>query len=179
MAIDILVAPLLRLPIFHGLKPLQITEIVRRAERIVYRPGQVIIEENAEGDAAVIVVDGDAVRVSGPELFSRAEMVPKGALLAEMAMLVETQHTSTVVARSNVRALRIPRAELHAMMADDPAVADHFVQKIAGRLSRIADELRRVDATLAGPDRDDAPSMPMPPLTPPPAPSAPASLVLH
>ena len=43
----------------------------------------------------------------------------------------------------------------------------------------IADELRRVDATLAGPDRDDAPSMPMPPLTPPPAPTAPASLVLH
>lgn len=155
MAIDVLVAPLLRLPIFHGLKPLQITEIVRRAERIVYRPGQVIIEENGEADASVVIVDGEAMRVSGPELSARAEIVPKGALLAEMAMLIETQHSSTVVARGNVRALRIPRAELHHIMADDPAVADHFVQKIAGRLSRIADELRRVDTALAGDEAGD------------------------
>lgn len=152
MAIDVLVAPLLRLPIFHGLKPLQITEIVRRAERIVYRPGQMIIEENAEADAAIIVVDGEAVRVSGPELASRAEVVPKGALLAEMAMLIETQHSSTVVARGNVRALRLPRSEIQDIMAEDPSVADHFVGKITGRLSRIAAELRRVDATLAGAD---------------------------
>lgn len=150
MAIDVLVAPFLRLPIFSGLKPLQITEIVRRCERIVYRPGQMLIEENADADAAIIVVEGEAVRVSGPELAERAEVVPKGALLAEMGMLIETQHTSTVVARSNVRALRIPRAEIHDMMADDPLVADHFVQIIAKRLARIADELRRVDGHLAG-----------------------------
>ncbi len=152
MAIDMLVAPFLRLPIFSGLKPLQITEIVRRAERIVYRPGQILIEENAEADAAIVIVEGEAVRVSGPDLTQRAEIVPKGALLAEFGMLIETQHTSTVVARTSVRALRVPRAEIHAMMAEDPAVADHFVQIIARRLSRLAEELRRVDGLLAGPE---------------------------
>lgn len=176
MAIDVLVAPLLRLPIFHGLKPLQITEIVRRAERIIYRPGQMIIEENGEADAAIVLVDGEAVRVSGPELASRAEVVPKGALLAEMGMLIETQHTSTVVARTNVRALRIPRAELHEIMADDPAVADHFVQKIAGRLSRIADDLRRVDMALAG---DDAADGRTPAMVPPPAGAMTDAVVVH
>jgi hypothetical protein len=39
MAIDALVKPFLLLPLFQGLKPLQLTEIVRRADRIIYRPG--------------------------------------------------------------------------------------------------------------------------------------------
>ena len=68
MAIDALVKPLLQLPLFRGLKPMQITEIVRRADRIVYRPGDVIIEEHAEADAAIVLVEGEAVRVSGPDL---------------------------------------------------------------------------------------------------------------
>jgi CRP-like cAMP-binding protein len=157
MAIDALVRPLLDIAIFRGLKPLQLTEIVRRAERTVYRPGQILIEENAEADAAIVIVAGEAVRVSGPDLQSRAEPVPPGALLAELAMLIETQHTSTVVARSSVRALRLPRAEIHEIMAQDPDMADHFVQKIAGRLHDMHGELSRIyyglDATpaMAGP----------------------------
>lgn len=160
MAIDALVKPLLQLSIFRGLKPMQITEIVRRAERVVYRPGDMIIEEHGEADAAVVIVEGEAVRVSGPELAGRADPVPAGALLAELGMLIETQHSSTIVARTAVRAMRIPRHEIHEMMAEDPAVADHFVQKISARLSRMADELRRVDAALAGSTAHFAPAAP-------------------
>jgi len=150
MAIDALVKPLLQLPLFRGLRPMQITEIVRRADRIVYRPGDVIIEEHAEADAAIVLVEGEAVRVSGPDLSGRAEPVQVGSLLAELGMLIETQHSSTIVARTTVRAMRIPRTEIHEMMAEDPAVADHFVQKIAARLTKLADELRSIDSTLAG-----------------------------
>ena len=129
MAIDALVKPLLQLPLFRGLKPMQITEIVRRADRIVYRPGDVIIEEHAEADAAIVLVEGEAVRVSGPDLSGRAEPVQVGSLLAELGMLIETQHSSTIVARTAVNAMRIPRTEIHEMMAEDPAIADHFRAK--------------------------------------------------
>jgi len=133
MAIDALVRPFLALDLFRGLKPLQVTEIVRRADRIVYRPGDVIIRENEEGDAAILLVAGEAVRLSG-NFKASAEALPEGALLGEMAMLIETQHSTTVVARSAVRALRITRSELYDLMAEDPKIADHFVQKISGRL---------------------------------------------
>lgn len=150
MAIDALVKPLMNVAIFQGLKPLQITEIARRAERVVYRPGQAIIEEDVDGDAAVLIVSGDAVRISGPGCEGAPREIAQGALLGEMAMLIETQHSSTVIARGSVRALRITRADLHAQMEEDPAVADHFVGKITGRLTRLAQELRTVDATLGG-----------------------------
>jgi CRP-like cAMP-binding protein len=150
MAIDALVKPLLNVPLFQGLKPLQITEIARRAERVVYKAGETIIAEDDTGEAAILIVAGDAVRTSGPDLEGAAESVPPGALVGEMAMLVESRHTSTIVARGAVRALRIMRSDLLAQMEDDPTLADHFVQKIAGRLNRLAKELRAIDAALGG-----------------------------
>jgi CRP-like cAMP-binding protein len=153
MPIDARVLPFLRVPLFEGLKPLQITEIARRAARIIYRPGDVIIKERSEGDAAVLIVAGEAVRVSGPEMSEPAELVPVGALLGEMAMLVETEHSSTVVARTTVRAIKISRAEIHAQMAGDPGLADHFQNKISGRLSRLVVELRRINELIAEPSR--------------------------
>ncbi|MCU0955220.1 MAG: cyclic nucleotide-binding domain-containing protein [Hyphomicrobium sp.] len=148
MAIDAFVQAMLKLEIFQGLKPLQITEIARRAYRVVYKPGDFIIRQDEDGDAAVIVVSGDAVRISGPGLSEPAEPVPQGSLLGEMAMLIETQHTSTVIARNTVRALRISREELQAQMADDSSLADHFVQRITARLSTVLESLKAIDALV-------------------------------
>ena len=149
MAIDALVKPFLLLPLFQGLKPLQLTEIVRRADRIIYRPGDVIIEEDQVGDAAIVIVSGDAVRVTGLEPGEAAEPVIEGSMIGEMAMLVETIHSATILARSTVKALRLTRAEMHDAMADDPQLADHLTRKITERLHRVAQDLRSVDRTLA------------------------------
>jgi len=154
MAIDALVLPLLNVPLFQGLKPLQLTEIARRADRIVYKPGDVIVTAHAEPDAAVLVISGEAVRTEGPGLKDGAEAIPAGALISEMTMLIATECTSTVVARTPVRALRITRAEMLAQMTADPTLADHFIEKISGRLSSFVDGLREIDrslSTLGGP----------------------------
>mgnify|MGYP001306871819 FL=1 len=160
MAIDALVLPLLNVPLFQGLKPLQLTEIARRADRIVYKPGDVIVTAHAEPDAAVLVVSGEAVRTEGPGLADGGkEDIPAGALISEMTMLIETECTSTVVARTSVRALRITRAEMLAHMTDDPTLAEHFIDKISGRLSAFVEGLREIDRSLAGvggPADDDA-----------------------
>jgi len=149
MAIDALVLPLLNVPLFQGLKPLQLTEIARRADRIVYKPGEVIVAAHGEPDAAVLVVSGEAVRTEGPGLDGTAEAIPAGALISEMTMLIETECASTVVARTPVRALRITRSEMLAHMEDDPTLAEHFISKIAGRLSTFVSGLKEIDRQLA------------------------------
>ncbi len=150
MAIDTFVRPLLALEIFQGLKPLQITEIARRAYRVVYKPGDIILREDEDGDAAVVIVSGEAVRITGPALSEPAEAVPPGSILGEMAMLVETRHSSTIIARTAVRALRIAREDLQAQMAEDAALADHFLHRIATRLSDMLDTLRSIDTLISG-----------------------------
>ena len=149
MAIDALVKPFLLLPLFQGLKPLQLTEIVRRADRIIYRPGDILIEEDQVGEAAIIIVSGEAVRITGGDSGDAAEPIAEGSMIGELAMLVETVHSSTIVARGTVKALRLTRAEMHALMAEDPRLADHLTQKITARLQRLAQELRAVDRALA------------------------------
>ncbi len=148
MAIDALVKPFLLLPLFQGLKPLQLTEIVRRADRIIYRPGDTIIEEDQTGEAAIVIVSGEAVRVSGLEPGEAAETIVEGSMIGEMAMLVETVHSATIVARTTVKALRLTRTEMHAAMADDHKLADHLTEKITARLHNIAIELRAVDQAI-------------------------------
>lgn len=150
MAIDALVEPLLKVPLFQGLRPMQITEIARRAHRVVFQPGDVIVEADRAEDGAMLIVAGEAVRVSGPDFSGVAEPVQVGSLLSEMTMIIETESSSTFVARTTVRALRISRDELLEQMSEDTALADHFIERISGRLSEFVSELRDVDAVLSG-----------------------------
>lgn len=155
MSIDAFSAQLVRLELFQGLRPLQITEIVRRAERIVYKPGQKLIEDGEAGEAGIILISGEAVRTRAPMTpEGQEEVIEPGAMLGEMAMLIETEHSSTVIARTPVKALRIPRAIMLEIMIDDPRLAEHFVAKVARRLHNIAAELRKIDVVLAGEDAD-------------------------
>lgn len=156
MSINVLARQLMSQEIFRGLSPLQLTEIVRQAERVVYRPGQSIVQAGEQGDAAIVVIAGDAVRFSemAPgESAPQAYAVSVGSILGELAMLVEHEHGSTVVAHTTVRVLRITRQALQAQMREDPGLADHFVDRISARLRQIADELRALDQELF--DNDD------------------------
>ena len=148
MAVDAIVAPLLRVGLFHGLKPLQITEIARHAERIVFKAGDVITEAGADGDAAYVIVAGSAHRVANPDEVAAPDAIVPASIIGEMAMLIEHQYGSTVIADGAVRALRITRDALHAQMLDDPGLARHLMDRIAERLSQVASELRRIDSTL-------------------------------
>ena len=149
MAIDRLVAPLLRVPLFAGLKPLQITELARRAERVKFRCGDTIARAGAPGDGAYLVVSGLAEHVVSSDPESPAEPIEPGSLIGEMAMLVEHDYRATVVARGDVLCLKITRTAMCAQMLDDVALAQHFERRIFARLSRVADDLRRIDGMLA------------------------------
>lgn len=152
MAINALVKPLLAVELFQGLRPMQISEIARRADRIVYKAGDVISQRDASGDAAILIVSGDAFRLAGPfDASSHDEALPEGSMVGEMSMLIETSYSATIVARTPVRALRILRSELHAQMAEDQTLADHLVQKIAARLSSIASALKDIDDRIVLP----------------------------
>jgi CRP-like cAMP-binding protein len=146
------VAPLLRLPIFAGLKPLQLSEIVRNAERLRFWPGDQLTEAGEPADGAYLIVSGPAERVAGPGLPIAAapgsELLVAGSLIGELAMLVEIDYGSTVVARDRVFCLKLTRAAMHDQMLEDASLAEHFHQKLTERLLQTAADLRRIDQGL-------------------------------
>ena len=149
MSMDALIAPLRGVALFQGLKPLQVTEIARQAERVVFARGTMITRAGTQGDAAFLIVAGIAERVDDPAQGQMPEPIAPGSLIGEMAMLVPHEYGASIVARSPVRSLKITRAALHAQMLEDPGLAEALMHKIASRLNTMALELRRIDAALA------------------------------
>ncbi|HWB44932.1 MAG TPA: cyclic nucleotide-binding domain-containing protein [Hyphomicrobiaceae bacterium] len=149
MLMDKIVLPLLGVPLFQGLKPLQITEIARQAERIRFRRGDIITEAGAQGDGAYLIVAGHAERLDDEGGEGLAEPIEPGSLVGEMAMLVEHDYRATVVALDRVHCLKITRAAIHSQMLDDPGLAEHLQAKITKRLLRMAEDLRQIDRLLA------------------------------
>ena len=157
MSTSSLVAPFLRVALFDGLKPLQVTEIARNAERMIFRNGDIITRAGEEGYAAYLIVSGKLL-ANGLDSGNKptALEAQQGTLISEMAMLIDGHICpATITADGPVRAFRISRAALQAQMLDDPELAEHFVGKIASRLKHLADDLRRIDAILTSQHESD------------------------
>ena len=162
MSLEMLLEPLRRVALFQGLNHAQIAEIGKTTERVMFRAGDTIIQENKPGDAAYLIVAGDAARTSGP---TNLDAIADGTLIGEMAMLVETTYGSTVVCRGPVKVLKLTRENLLELMRKDLSLADHLVNVLSSRLRSLADDLKKVDQALTESDaaaRVSVPGIPVP-----------------
>ena len=125
---------------------------------MVFREGQTLIEDGDVGDAAVLIVSGEAICIKGP-LIDEAQPVAPGSLIGELSMLVDQQHTSTVIARTTIKALRITREDLQDQMYDDPSLAEHMANKVATRLNSLVDQLKSIEKLLAEPEDEHPPQL--------------------
>jgi CRP-like cAMP-binding protein len=148
MTSESFVEVLRQVELLQGLSDSQLEEIDRKAERVTFKTADTIIAEDQAGDAAYIILAGEAVRTSSTQEGTFVP-VPLQALVGEMAMLIETSHSATVSCRSPVQALKLARGMMHAQMASDPDLAEHLVEKIAARLRHVAEMLRKVDEAIA------------------------------
>lgn len=113
---------------------------------MLFRPGHKIVRAGMPGDAAYLLLAGDACAVGHD---GQSLPIEPGSLIGELAMLIDHDYAVTVVCNSQVRAIRLGRDMLEALMMTDPDIADHFVAGLSSRLKRVANELRRIDQMLA------------------------------
>lgn len=171
MTLKPIIGSALQVPLFHGLGANQMSEIVRRAERVVYEPGEALIEDGEKGHAAILVISGRATQFNAFSTTHPYDSIGPGSLVGEMAMLVETTHHLTVIADEPIKALKFHRPMIEALMGEDPRLADHFVARIASRLNDLAAEMR---AMIAPSEQHASDRTPVAPTTaaPEPAPGA-------
>jgi CRP-like cAMP-binding protein len=149
MAAEALVIPFLSLPLFRDLKAQQLGEIARSAERIIYHSGDTIVAEDQHSDAAILIVSGTCVRQTKSGDTTKEEFLPEGSLVAELAMLVEVVHPATIVAKGQVKGLRLSREKMQELMQSDLDLAAHFSSHILKRLHAMAKDLLTVDSLLS------------------------------
>jgi CRP-like cAMP-binding protein len=145
MQLETDIAILQNLPIFQGMAHDDLSMLAFSAERLLFHPGEMIVEEGRLGLAAYVILTGAARFQEGRGERRRIQMISPGAIVGEMAMLVEYGYSSSVIAMEETEVLEIRRDLIHMMMRDFPHIAEHFSMRIHSRLALMAEKLRHHD----------------------------------
>lgn len=159
MSVESIIMPMLSAPLFADLDPQRIKMLALSAERVAFAPGEFLVREDEPGMCAYLVCSGKVVCLEGPDpALVHVELGP-GTLIGGLAMLVETTHLATVMARTAVSALSFPRATMYDLMRQDTGLAQYFADKLRSRLVAMDPELK---ADEPSPQRPHLPFQPSP-----------------
>ena len=148
MSIDGFVLPLLSAPLFASLDPRKLKSIALIAQKVVFDDGVDLIRDGEAGDAAYVIAAGN-VAVRSPDIEGDVEIrLGPGTIVGELAMFVDMVHETSVTAIGEVHALRIERASLLQLMAEDTNLSAAFVEVMRQRLEALATRLKEADELL-------------------------------
>ncbi len=134
-----------RLPIFSGMEYEHLSMIAFSSERLLFQRGEKLMMDGQVGHAAYVILSGTAEIIEGSGDNRRIHHVGPGAMVGELAMLVEFTFSSTAIATEELEVLELSRELIHRMMQQFPPIAEYFSHRIHGRLSQMVEKLRRVD----------------------------------
>jgi CRP-like cAMP-binding protein len=114
-------------------------------EEISLRPGDVLFERGDQADCAYVVVRGSLNLDAGK---GDSRTVGRGALIGELALIVETDRPCDAVAVEPVKLLSVPRTVFRKMLGEFPNIARDMKNRLAGKLRAEHAALERLKHTL-------------------------------
>jgi CRP-like cAMP-binding protein len=109
---------------------------------VTYEPGQVLVRKDDVGDAAYVIITGDAdvsVPTNGGSI--TVAQLHDGDFFGEIAILCDTPRTATVTAKGEVTALRIRKEPFFQLLLQFPEMAVEMTRLLAERLTRTTADL--------------------------------------
>ena len=97
-----------------------ISKIVNASEPRAYNTGDTVMKQGDEGDGMIVITRG-SVKVSIGDLV--VDIMGRGAVIGEMAVLAGIPRTANVVADSSVTALWLTTDAMQAIMTDSPELS--------------------------------------------------------
>jgi CRP-like cAMP-binding protein len=139
------------IPLFANIEPSKLKLLAFTSERLTFEAGQALFEQGDEGDAAYIIIGGEADVIvntpSGPMTVARME---HNAIVGEIAILCDVPRTATVRAASELVALKISKDVFFRLVMDFPQMAVEIMRELAHRLERTTEQLREAVAKVPG-----------------------------
>lgn len=147
MSIDKEVEVLRQIPLFANIDPVKLKLMAFASERITFQSGQSLFEHGDEGDAAYIIVEGQAdIQVDTPTGPLTVAKVAKNDIVGEIAILCDVPRTATVMATSELTTLRITKDLFFRMVTDFPEMGVEVMRVLAHRLEHTTAQLRKAQS---------------------------------
>jgi len=127
-----------RLPLFAGVSPAKLKLLAFTSDRIKFDAGRELFKQGDPGDAAYVVLSGNADVLVGER---KVATVNPSELVGEIAILCDVPRTATVVASTPLLTLRIRKDHFLKLLSDFPEMTVEIMRVLAVRLSRTTKEL--------------------------------------
>ena len=131
-----------RIPLFSAIDPGKLKLLAFASDRMTFQDKQAVFRQGEVGDAAYVVIQGqaDIVVGSGDQEIVVAQ-ANENAVIGEIAILCDVPRTATVRANGNLIALKIKKEHFLGLMVDFPKLGIQVMRELALNLSKTTSEL--------------------------------------
>lgn len=139
------------IPLFSNIEPAKLKLIAFTSERLVFEPGADLCRQGDPGDAAYIIIRGEAdVTLETPAGAMHLSRLGRNDIVGEIAVLCDVPRTATVTAVTELEALKITKDLFFRLLQEFPVIAVQLLREIAKRLESTTARLRDSSKPLSG-----------------------------
>jgi CRP/FNR family cyclic AMP-dependent transcriptional regulator len=132
-----------RVPFFAEIEPPKLKALAYVSERIGFDDGKIVCRQGDPGDAAYLIIDGEAdIVLEGPAGPMTVATLGANDLVGEMAILTSEPRNATVRAKGRLVTLRIGKDPFMRMVREFPSMAVSVMQELAHRVNDTNNQLR-------------------------------------
>jgi CRP-like cAMP-binding protein len=147
MSLDQEVEILRQIPLFANIDTAKLKLMCFASERLTFKPGQVICGQGDPGDAAYVIIDGEAeVSVSTPNGPLTVAVLKRNDIVGEIAILCDVPRTATVTASTELVTLKVTKELFFRLITDFPEMGVEVMRVLAHRLEQTTAQLREARA---------------------------------
>lgn len=145
------------IPLFAKIDPPRLKLLAFTSEHMEFDEGETICRQGESGDAAYILLEGDAdVLVDTPEGSVKVATLHKNDIVGEIAVLCDVPRTATVMAASTVVTLKIAKDGFFNLVTQFPQVGVEIMGELAARLHHTTQALTQARRRLNEIERQQA-----------------------
>lgn len=137
------------IPLFAKLEPSKLKLLAFTSERLTFQPEQVLFRQGDMGDAAYVLMEGEAdIIVDTPQGPLTVAHLKRNDFVGEIAILCDVPRTATVQASTKLVTLRIAKELFFRLVTEFPQMAVEIMRVLAQRVERTTADLRDANAKL-------------------------------
>jgi CRP-like cAMP-binding protein len=145
------------IPLFAKVEPARLKLLAFTSERLQYLAGDELFHEGDYGDAAYIILEGEAdILVDTPQGAVKVASLGRNDIIGEIAVLCDVPRTATVVAHSDLETLRVSKDGFYHLVTQFPQVGIEVMAELASRLHHTTQALTVARAKLNELDRGNS-----------------------
>ena len=131
-----------RIPLFANIEVSKLKLLAFTSERIRYKAGETLFNQDEMGDSAHIIMDGEAdIVVNTPSGPLTVATMQKNDFVGEIAILCDVPRTATVKAKTDMTTLCINKDLFFRLVTEFPEMAVEIMRVLAQRLEVTTKEL--------------------------------------